>query len=133
MIESLSIRTSREVEIIDITGKVQEIVRRSGIENGIVVVYTRHTTTGIIVNENEPRLLSDIENILSKLIPKGADYRHDSIDNNAHSHLRAILLGPSVAIPIVNGELILGTWQSILFVELDGPRKREVYVKVCKC
>ncbi|AAL80668.1 hypothetical protein PFDSM3638_02730 [Pyrococcus furiosus DSM 3638] len=133
MIETITIRTSKEVEIIDITEKVQEIVRKSGIDNGIAVVYTRHTTTGIIVNENEPRLLNDIENILSKLIPKGAGYRHDSIDNNAHSHLRAIILGPSVTIPIVNGQLMLGTWQSILFVELDGPRRREVYVKVCKC
>ncbi|WP_372883579.1 secondary thiamine-phosphate synthase enzyme YjbQ [Pyrococcus kukulkanii] len=127
------ITTSKEVEIIDITEKVREIVRKSGVEDGIVVVFTRHTTAGIIINENESGLISDLEKTLEKLIPKGAGYSHDRIDNNAHSHLRAIILGSSVVIPVENGRLALGTWQSVLFVELDGPRTREIYVKVCKC
>ncbi|WP_372816873.1 secondary thiamine-phosphate synthase enzyme YjbQ [Pyrococcus kukulkanii] len=127
------VTTSKEVEIIDITEKVREIVRKSGVEDGIVVVFTRHTTAGIIINENESGLISDLEKTLEKLIPKGAGYSHDRIDNNAHSHLRAIILGSSVVIPVENGRLALGTWQSVLFVELDGPRTREIYVKVCKC
>ncbi|ASJ17589.1 hypothetical protein A3L04_06165 [Thermococcus chitonophagus] len=133
MMDVIKITTSKEFEVVDITGKVREIVRKSGIENGIVVVFTRHTTTGIIINENESGLISDLEKTIEKLIPKGAGYTHDRIDNNAHSHLRAIILGSSVAIPVENGRLALGTWQSILFIELDGPRTREIYVKVCKC
>ncbi|MFA4662255.1 secondary thiamine-phosphate synthase enzyme YjbQ [Pyrococcus kukulkanii] len=133
MMDVVRITTSKEVEIIDITEKVREIVRKSGVEDGIVVVFTRHTTAGIIINENESGLISDLEKTLEKLIPKGAGYSHDRIDNNAHSHLRAIILGSSVVIPVENGRLALGTWQSVLFVELDGPRTREIYVKVCKC
>ncbi|AFK22459.1 secondary thiamine-phosphate synthase enzyme YjbQ [Pyrococcus sp. ST04] len=133
MMETIKITTNKEVEIVDITSKVREAVRKSGIENGVAVVFTRHTTTAIIINENESGLLKDLEKTLENLIPKGAGYMHDRIDNNAHSHLRGILLGTSVVIPIENGRLALGTWQSILFVELDGPRTREVYVKVCKC
>jgi len=127
------VTTSKEIEIIDITEKIREIVRKSGVEDGIVVVFTRHTTSGIIINENESGLISDLEKTLEKLIPKGAGYSHDRVDNNAHSHLRAIILGSSVVIPVENGRLALGTWQSVLFVELDGPRTREIYVKVCKC
>ncbi|MFA4640221.1 secondary thiamine-phosphate synthase enzyme YjbQ [Pyrococcus kukulkanii] len=133
MMDVVRVTTSKEVEIIDITEKVREIVRKSGVEDGIVVVFTRHTTAGIIINENESGLISDLEKTLEKLIPKGAGYSHDRIDNNAHSHLRAIILGSSVVIPVENGRLALGTWQSVLFVELDGPRTREIYVKVCKC
>ncbi|WP_372915080.1 secondary thiamine-phosphate synthase enzyme YjbQ [Pyrococcus kukulkanii] len=127
------VTTSKEIEIIDITEKIREIVGKSGVEDGIVVVFTRHTTAGIIINENESGLISDLEKTLEKLIPKGAGYSHDRVDNNAHSHLRAIILGSSVVIPVENGRLALGTWQSVLFVELDGPRTREIYVKVCKC
>ncbi|BAA29670.1 secondary thiamine-phosphate synthase enzyme YjbQ [Pyrococcus horikoshii] len=133
MIKSITIRTSREFEIIDITKEVERVVRESNVKSGIVVVFTRHTTTALTINENESGLKRDIEEILSKLVPKGMNYFHDRIDNNAHSHLRGILLGPSLTIPVEDGRLLLGTWQSILFVELDGPRTREVYVKVCEC
>ncbi|RLF88570.1 YjbQ family protein [Thermococci archaeon] len=133
MMDVVRVTTSKEIEIIDITEKIREIVRKSGVEDGIVVVFTRHTTSGIIINENESGLISDLEKTLEKLIPKGAGYSHDRVDNNAHSHLRAIILGSSVVIPVENGRLALGTWQSVLFVELDGPRTREIYVKVCKC
>ncbi|MFA4647113.1 secondary thiamine-phosphate synthase enzyme YjbQ [Pyrococcus kukulkanii] len=133
MMDVVRVTTSKEIEIIDITEKIREIVGKSGVEDGIVVVFTRHTTAGIIINENESGLISDLEKTLEKLIPKGAGYSHDRVDNNAHSHLRAIILGSSVVIPVENGRLALGTWQSVLFVELDGPRTREIYVKVCKC
>ena len=136
--ERIEIETGQSTELIDITGKVKEIVKsktknKSGnLDSGICVVFTRHTTSGIIINENETGLKSDILALLNDLIPKGKGYLHDKIDDNAHSHLRAVVLGSSVTIPIEKGGLTLGTWQSIFFVECDGPRRREVYVTVIK-
>jgi len=130
--ERIEIGTRESTEVIDITGKVKEIVKSKsgGVESGICVIFTKHTTSGIIINENEAGLKRDILAFLNELIPKGRGYLHDRIDNNAHSHLRAVLLGSSVTIPIEKGELALGTWQSIFFAECDGPRRREIYVKV---
>lgn len=125
----IEIRTSRRVEVIDITSEVQREVERSGIKNGIAVVYTQHTTTAVIINENESGLREDIVSVLDKLIPREAGYMHDRIDDNADAHLRAIFLGNSVVVPVTNGKLDLGTWQRIMFVELDGPRTRRVIVK----
>ncbi len=134
MLHELSIETSRKFEIVDITGDVQRLVWKSGITEGIVVVFTRHTTTGLLINENENGLLLDIKEKMEELIPEGAGYAHDRIDSNAHSHLRAgLLLNPEVIVPVEEGELVLGTWQRILFVELDGPRRRKLLVKVCSC
>ena len=127
----IEIKTKGSTELIDITSKVNEIVRsNSSAESGICMIFTRHTTTGIIINENESGLKSDILRLLDELIPRGKGYLHDRIDRNAHSHLRAVVLGSSVTVPIERGDLALGTWQSIFFVECDGPRRREVYVKV---
>ena len=126
----IEIQTSKRVEIIDITSEVQKVVEETNVKDGIAVVYTQHTTTAIIINENESGLKEDIVFVLDKLIPRGAGYMHDTIDNNADSHLRAIFLGNSVVVPIINGKLALGTWQRIMFVELDGPRTRRVIVKV---
>ncbi len=128
--ERIEVKTRESTELIDITEKVKEVVKSAGVDSGICVIFTRHTTSGIIINENESGLKQDIVAILNELVPKGTGYRHDRIDNNAHSHLRAVLLGTSVTIPIDRGELVLGTWQSIFFVECDGPRQREVFVKV---
>ena len=126
----IEVRTKNRVEIIDITSRVQEEVEKSGVKDGIAVVYTKHTTTAIVINENESGLKDDMLDLIEKLVPQGAGYRHDSIDNNADAHLRALLLGNSVVIPVTNGRLDLGTWQRILFIELDGPRTRKVIVKV---
>lgn len=115
---------------MDITGEVKEIVKRKGVDSGICVLFTRHTTTGITINENESGLKSDILTFLNELIPEGGGYAHDRIDNNAHAHLRSVVLGSSVTIPIDSGDLALGTWQSILFIDCDGPRRREACVKV---
>ena len=130
--ERIEIGTRQSTEFIDITGKLKEIVKikSGGVDSGICVIFTKHTTSGIIINENEAGLKRDILAFLNELIPKGRGYLHDRIDNNAHSHLRSVLLGSSVTIPIEKGELALGTWQSIFFVECDGPRRREIYVKV---
>ena len=129
----IEVKTSKRVEIIDITDEVRKVIEKSDVKEGIAVVYTTHTTTAIIINENESRLKEDILNILEKLVPTKAGYKHDEIDNNADAHLRAILLGNSVVIPIENGRLCLGTWQRIMFIELDGPRSRRVLVRVVPC
>jgi secondary thiamine-phosphate synthase enzyme len=126
----MDIETTACIELIDITDRVRGLVKESGITDGICVISTRHTTCSIIINENERGLRTDIIGMLEKLIPQDQNYAHDQIDNNAHSHLRAILLGMSEIIPVEDGHLVLGTWQSILFVELDGPRKRSVNIKI---
>ena len=126
----IEIRTKESTELIDITREVKGIVSSKRVDSGVCVIFTKHTTTGIVINENEAGLKSDILTLLNELIPTGKGYLHDRIDNNAHSHLRAVVLGSSVTIPIEGGTLALGTWQSILFVECDGPRRREVCVVI---
>lgn len=126
----MDIQTTRQTELIDITDKVRLVVKESGVNNGICVVSTKHTTSSILVNENESGLRKDIVDMLELLIPEHKPYVHNRIDNNAHAHLRAVLLGMSEVIPIEDGHLILGTWQRIFFAELDGPRMRTVTVTV---
>ncbi|WP_297417284.1 secondary thiamine-phosphate synthase enzyme YjbQ [Thermococcus sp.] len=134
MLFELEVPTSEKFQIVDITDDVQRLVYRSKVKHGIVIVFTRHTTTGLFINEAENGLLEDIKAKMKELVPKGAGYSHDRIDGNAHSHIRASLfLNPEVVIPIDEAELQLGTWQRILFVELDGPRHRKVQVMVCPC
>jgi secondary thiamine-phosphate synthase enzyme len=130
----IKIATERRLQIIDITDEVQKMVYRSKVKHGIAVVFTHHTTTGLMINEYEAGLIEDFKTKMKELIPRGAGYLHDRIDSNAHAHLRAsLLLNPEVVVPIDEAELHLGTWQRILFVELDGPRHRSVYVMVCPC
>jgi secondary thiamine-phosphate synthase enzyme len=128
----LKIETSKRIELVDITSEIQEEVRKSEIPEGICLISTRHTTAGIIVNENESGLREDILNLLDKLVPTSAGYRHDRIDNNADSHLRAVLLGASEALPILEGKLELGTWQRIFFAEMDGPRNRTINITLLR-
>ncbi|MDD2613631.1 MAG: secondary thiamine-phosphate synthase enzyme YjbQ [Methanosarcina sp.] len=128
----LKIETSKRIELVDITSEIQEEVRKSEIPDGICLISTRHTTAGIIVNENESGLKEDILNLLDKLVPTSAGYRHDRIDNNADSHLRAVLLGASEALPILEGKLELGTWQRIFFAEMDGPRNRTIDITLLR-
>lgn len=130
MIEIIGVTTSKDTQFVDITSEVQRVLDRAKIEEGVVNVFTRHTTTGVVINENESRLLGDFEKILDKLVPRGAGYGHDTIDSNAHSHIRSILLGASESIPVHEGKLQLGIWQRIFLVELDGPRNRKVVVQV---
>jgi secondary thiamine-phosphate synthase enzyme len=131
----IEIETRERVQIIDITPEVQKEIRHEikaevDFQSGVAVVYTPHTTTAVIVNEGERGLLEDILDLITKLVPERAGYKHDRIDNNADAHLRACLLGNSVVIPVENGMLSLGTWQRILFIEFDGPRRRRVFVKL---
>ncbi|RPJ65532.1 MAG: YjbQ family protein [Alphaproteobacteria bacterium] len=126
----LKIKTTKRIELIDITSEVQQQVMRSKVSEGICVISTGHTTAGIIINENENGLKEDILNFLQKLVPTGAEYRHDRIDNNADAHLKAVLLGTSEILPISQGKLELGSWQSVFFAEMDGPRNRIVNLTV---
>lgn len=125
----IEIPTKRSIEVVDITSQVQKDVEESKLESGLCLVFTLHTTTGITINEGEPGLIQDILNLMNTLVPQGAGYMHDRSDGNAHAHLQAVLLGNSITIPVERGRLILGTWQKVLFLELDGPRRRRVYVK----
>lgn len=126
----MDIQTTTRTELVDITDRVRTAVQERGIKDGICVISTRHTTGGIIINENERGLRGDILGMLEKLIPENRTYAHDQIDNNARSHLCAVLLGMSETIPIEDGHPVLGTWQRIFFVELDGPRIRNVNIKI---
>jgi secondary thiamine-phosphate synthase enzyme len=126
----MDIHTTTQTELIDITDRVRTTVKESGIKNGICIISTRHTTSSIIINENERGLRNDILEMLENLIPENKSYAHNQIDNNAHAHLRAVLLGMSETVPVEDGHMVLGTWQSIFFVELDGPRKRSVNIKI---
>lgn len=126
----MEIRTTRRTELMDITDSVRAAVRESRTEDGICVISTRHTTSSIIINENESGLRKDILDMLELLVPENRSYVHNRIDNNAHSHLRAVLLGTSAMVPVEEGHLVLGTWQRIFFVELDGPRSRTVNIKI---
>ncbi len=126
----MDIQTRTRTELIDITDRVRAIVKGSGVKKGICAVSTRHTTSGIIINENERGLRNDVLEMLEMLVPENKNYAHNQIDNNADAHLRAVLLGMSEVISIEEGHLVLGTWQSIFFVELDGPRSRSVNVTI---
>lgn len=126
----VGLNTSQRVEIHDITHDVNDILKNSGIKDGLLNVYSRHSTSGVVINENESGLVKDFQLTLQKLVPEGAGYQHDRIDNNADSHIRGFLLGGNQTIPVENGKMMLGTWQSIFFVELDGPRQRKLTVTV---
>jgi secondary thiamine-phosphate synthase enzyme len=126
--ESFVFSTKGEIDFTDLTGKVHQVVKKSGIKNGLIHVFAPHATGIIILTEHEPRLDSDIKDFLEKLIPKRGNYRHPS---NAHSHLRSMLLSPDKTLPVINGETVFGTWQSLVFVETDVyPRRRTIIMQV---
>jgi secondary thiamine-phosphate synthase enzyme len=126
--ESFTFSTRGEIDFIDLSNRVEEIVRKSGVKNGLVHVFAPHATGILILTEYESALLNDIKDTLERLIPKRGSYHHPS---NAHSHLRSALLCPDRTLPIVDGRVAFGTWQSLLFVETDVyPRKRTVIVQV---
>ncbi|KAF5066824.1 hypothetical protein DSECCO2_259630 [anaerobic digester metagenome] len=127
---TVGVNTSQRVEIQDITPEVDAVLKTSGVKDGLLNIYSRHSTSAVVINENETGLVNDFQLALQKLVPEGAGYQHDGIDNNADSHIRGFLLGGSQTIPFENGRMMLGTWQSIFFVELDGPRQRKLTVTV---
>jgi secondary thiamine-phosphate synthase enzyme len=138
--DEVTLRTEDRVQLIDVTELVRQRVRRSGVGHGLACIQTRHTTTAVIVNENEPLLLDDLERTLERLAPRGLAYSHDDLSRrsgvdkderaNGSAHCQAALLGASETLAIVGGELQLGRWQSIFLAELDGPRPRSFWVVV---
>ena len=127
--EKINVTTGNRSEFIDITTEVRDVVRRSGVSDGVCYLSVAHTTAGITINEAaDPSVPSDIQNTLSKLVPHGAGYAHR--EGNADSHVKSTLVGCSQHVLVENGDLVLGTWQGIFFCEFDGPRSRKVYVKV---
>jgi secondary thiamine-phosphate synthase enzyme len=129
MIQTFQVRTSKQIEFIDITRLVQEAVKKTGAEDGVCIVFVPHTTAGITINENaDPSVVQDIIMELDKIVPFKDQYRH--LEGNAPAHIKASLLGCSQTVFVESGKLALGTWQGIFFCEFDGPRNRKVYVKV---
>ncbi|MFB6083336.1 MAG: secondary thiamine-phosphate synthase enzyme YjbQ [Halorientalis sp.] len=120
-----AVSTGERVTTLDVTDRVED--RLPADATGTCTVFVKHTTAGISVNEAEPRLLADVETALADIVPE-TGWDHDDLDGNADAHLRSMLLGRDVTVPVVDGELDLGTWQSILLVECDGPRTRTVTV-----
>jgi len=126
----LRVRTTTKREMIDITERVAALARQSGVDHGLCHVYVPHATAAVVVNENDdPNLCTDILDALERQIPAGI-WRHDRIDSNGAAHIQAAILGPSETVPVREGHLLLGTWQAIMLVELDGPRDRRVIVTV---
>ena len=129
----LSFRTGGELDFLDITEEIRKFVVKQGVKEGALLLFLPHATAGLITLENEAGLVKDMKAALKKIIPKNAGYRHDRIDDNAHSHLRASILRADLVVPITGGDLDLGDWQQIFIVELDnGPRTRRLVVKILK-
>jgi len=137
---TISVMTREEMEFIDLTPALVALVESLGVRDGVLTVQTRHTTTGVLINEHEPLLLRDLKAMFERLVPSGL-YQHDDFRRrtvnltpdervNGHAHCRAALLRSSESVPIADGALTLGRWQRIFLVEFDGPRRREVAVAI---
>jgi len=127
--DTLTIQTGKRADAIDITARVEHVVRESGVETGLCQVYVPHTTAGVFINENaDPDALRDILNTLEALVPWENGYRH--AEGNAAAHIKASLVGTSQTVPVRNGRLMLGRWQAIYFADFDGPRERQLHVTV---
>jgi secondary thiamine-phosphate synthase enzyme len=127
--ESFRIETTAAKQSVDVTDRVAHIVRRSEVRDGLCHVMVLHSTAAIVVNEtDDPNIGTDILSALDRAVPDHAGWLHDRIDDNAHSHIKAAILGPAETFAVRGGELVLGTWQRIILMEFDGPRKRSVGV-----
>ena len=137
--QTFAIQTEKAPQFIDITDDVLQAAKHAGIENGFAIVFTKHTTAAVRINENEPALLKDMELMLEQIAPARHDYAHNRYAHafsnngerpNGHAHCQQLILGTSEAVPIVGGRLIFGQWQRIFLVELDHGREREVVVQL---
>jgi secondary thiamine-phosphate synthase enzyme len=128
MIDILEIRTGKRVEFIDVTERLNSLIRSSGIKNGVCFIHIPHTTAAITINENaDPDVTSDIISKINKLIPSNDNYSH--MEGNSDAHIKSSLFGQTLNLIIENGKLLLGIWQGVYFCEFDGPRTRKIYVK----
>jgi len=129
MTHELRVRTSRRTELRDVTDEIEKIVRASACKEGTCYLYVPHTTAGVLINEGyDPDVVRDMEAALDRLVPHQGDYRH--AEGNSDSHIKVALVGSSETVWIENGRLALGRWQKIFFAEFDGPRSRELRVKI---
>lgn len=130
--QKIDVSTSKGIEFIDVTNSVQKAVSKSGIKNGLASVFSNHTTAGVRINERCARLQKDMRTLLEEIAPKNKSYEHNenTLDGrgNAHSHLMSLLTGVSETVPVENGKLVLGTWQSVFFMEFDGPRQSRSFI-----
>jgi secondary thiamine-phosphate synthase enzyme len=125
----LSVKTRKRTELIDITSDINQVIQKSGTDQGLCMIYVPHTTAAVTINESaDPSVKSDILMVLNQIIPWEANYRH--LEGNSPAHIKSTLVGSSELIAIENGRLILGTWQGIFFCEFDGPRTRKVDVRI---
>ena len=133
---SFTLASEEGTEVSDITKLVRDIVQNSPVTTGIALINTLHTTCALFVNEFQAALIEDLKGLMARLVPERGGYRHDDPRysdcerGNADAHLRSALLGRTIAVGVTNGELVLGRFQSIIFAEFDGPRKREIAVQV---
>ena len=123
---TFTVETDRRTRVVDVTDRVEAALPDDA--DGTATVFVRHTTAGVTVNEAESRLLEDVESFLEGVVAEDG-WAHDRIDDNADAHLRALLVGPSATVPVADGSLLVGSWQSVLLVECDGPRSRTVDVR----
>ena len=127
--QKINIKTSWRIELQDITSRIEEAVDKSKIKEGVCFIFCPHTTAGLTINENaDPSVKSDMCNALSKLIPVNAAYEHS--EGNSDSHIKSSIFGSSLTVFVEGGQLALGTWQGIFFCESDGPRSREIWIKI---
>ena len=125
----LAVKTREKTELIDITSDINRIVQKSGVAQGLCMLYVPHTTSAVTINESaDPSVKSDILMILNQIVPWEANYRH--MEGNSPAHVKSTLVGPSEVVAVENGRLVLGTWQGIFFCEFDGPRNRKIHVRI---
>ena len=126
---TINVETRTRIEMVDMTSSVQKEVSKSGVLDGVCMVYVPHTTAGVTINEGaDPSVCQDILTKLTEMVPPDAGYRH--MEGNSDSHIKASLVGNSVSVLVENGRLVLGTWQKIFFCEFDGPRSRKTYFRI---
>ena len=129
MLHTLAVATGSRTELLDLTSKIQDLVRQSGVSRGLCHIFVPHTTAGVTINENaDPSVKADILMVLNKIIPDREAYRHG--EGNSPAHIKSSLVGPQLTVFVNDGRLLLGTWQGIYFCEFDGPRSRQLHVKV---
>ncbi len=132
----VSLRTGKKIEIVDVSDRIRDAVGESGIDNGLVNIWVPHSTATITVNERDVDLWEDILAVLERNVPVKGEYRHNikygwiPDEQNAHAHIISSIIKPNVTVPLSKGRMLLGTWQSILFIEMDGPRQRTILVQV---
>jgi len=129
MFEKISIKTNDRVEFVDITSKIQNAVKKTGVDSGLVMIHIPHTTAAVTINENaDPDVAADIKKEINKTIPFDDNYAH--LEGNSAAHIKSSLFGVDQTVIIKNKKLLLGTWQGIYFCEFDGPRSRNIYLKI---